>query len=113
MSEVNKFQFSVDSGSSSNSPPLKRVETLERTVQWIIRQGHDEYTTQGLIELAQKYPTTALPSFRKNYQLMLNRVRAKRKKEVKENVETKPIQDSIAAERKPIDLGEEGVQQED
>jgi hypothetical protein len=112
MSELSKMQLNVSHG-SNNSPPLKRVESLDRTVQWIIRQGHDEYTTKGLIELAQNYPTSALPMFRKNYQLMLNRVRAKRKKEVKENVETQPIQSGDLPPKKPIHFGEENVEQKD
>jgi hypothetical protein len=48
---------------------------------WIKIQGLDEYTTNGLIELASKYPTQALPSFRRNFNLMIERVRTKRQKE--------------------------------
>jgi hypothetical protein len=60
---------------------LQRLLTLETVCSWIKLQGFDEYTTNGLIELASKYPTQALPSFRKNFNLMIERVRAKRRQE--------------------------------
>ena len=49
--------------------------------EWIRIQGFDEYTTQGLIDIASTYPTSALGSFRRNFNLMISRVREKRKKE--------------------------------
>lgn len=55
--------------------------TLDRVIRWIKSQELDEYTTQGLIELASKYPTHALPMFRRNFAVMLSRVRAKKAKE--------------------------------
>jgi hypothetical protein len=60
---------------------FQRMLTLEMICDWIRKQGMDEYTTNGLIELASKYPNQALPSFRKNFNLMIQRVRQKRKKE--------------------------------
>lgn len=60
---------------------LQRQLTLEIISNWIKLQGFDEYTTNGLIELASKYPTQALPSFRRNFNLMIERVRQKRRQE--------------------------------
>ena len=60
---------------------LKRLLTLDDLVKMIKLQGLDEYTTNGLIELASRYPTQALPSFKRNINLMIQRVRAKRKLE--------------------------------
>lgn len=60
---------------------LQRMLTFEMISNWIKLQGFDEYTTNGLIELASKYPTQALPSFRKNFNLMIERVRQKRRQE--------------------------------
>ena len=58
-----------------------RLLTFDIISGWIKLQGFDEYTTNGLIELASKYPTNALPSFRKNFNLMIARVRQQRKLE--------------------------------
>ena len=48
---------------------------------WIKLQGLDEYTTNGLIDIAAKYPTNALISFQRNFNLMIARVRQKRREE--------------------------------
>lgn len=58
-----------------------RQLTLEIIKGWIKLQGFDEYTTNGLIELAEGYPTNALPNFRRNFNLMIARVRQKRREE--------------------------------
>lgn len=58
-----------------------RQLTFEIVSNWIRLQGLDEYTTNGLIEIAANYPTTALTSFRKNFNLMIARVRQQRRKE--------------------------------
>lgn len=60
---------------------FQRQLTFETICSWIRIQGFDEYTTNGLIELAAKYPTQALPSFRRNFNLMIDRVRHKRRQE--------------------------------
>lgn len=60
---------------------LVRQLTFETISDWIRLQGFDDYTTSGLIDLASKYPTQALPSFRRNFNLMIERVRAKRRAE--------------------------------
>jgi hypothetical protein len=60
---------------------LIRHLTFEMISEWIRLQGFDEYTTNGLIELASKYPTQALPAFRRNFNLMIERVRQKRRQE--------------------------------
>ena len=58
-----------------------RQLTFEIISDWIKMQGLDDYTTNGLIELASRYPTQALPSFRRNFNLMIQRVRQKRRQE--------------------------------
>jgi hypothetical protein len=55
--------------------------TFEMISEWIKIQGFDEYTEQGLINLAAHYPTSALKSFRRNFNLMIARVREQRKKD--------------------------------
>lgn len=64
-----------------SSSRLQRPLTLGVISEWIKLQGFDEYTTNGLIELASRYPTQALPSFRENFNIMIERVRQKRRKE--------------------------------
>ena len=59
----------------------KKLLTFEMICDWIKIQGFDEYTTNGLIELASKYPTQALPHFRRNFNLMIARVREQRRKD--------------------------------
>jgi hypothetical protein len=76
---------------------LHRLLTFDTISEWIKLQGFDDYTTNGLIELASKYPTQALPSFRKNFNLMIERVRAKRRQESTGQTE---------AEKKGIDVQE-------
>ncbi len=58
-----------------------RLLTFEIISSWIKLQGMDEYTTNGLIALAATYPTQALPSFRRNFNLMIARVRQQRQQE--------------------------------
>lgn len=55
--------------------------TFQDLSDWIRAQGLDEYTTEGLIQLASRTPTSALASFRKNFNIMVARVRQQRKKE--------------------------------
>lgn len=71
---------------------LQRHLTLEMISGWIKLQGFDDYTTQGLIDLASGYPTQALPSFRKNFNLMIERVRQKRKKELQGQIVEKVVE---------------------
>jgi hypothetical protein len=74
---------------------IARQLTFEVISEWIRLQGFDDYTTNGLIALAAKYPTQALPSFRKNFNLMIERVRVKRRAEIQGqiNKEMKEIND--------------------
>lgn len=58
-----------------------RQLTFDIICKWIKLQGMDEYTTNGLIELASKVPTSALHHFRKNFNLMIARVRQARNEE--------------------------------
>lgn len=67
----------LDPGRKRPSRPL----TFEIVCDWIRLQGFDEYTTNGLIDLAAKVPTSALSHFRRNFNLMLARVRQQRQKE--------------------------------
>jgi len=60
---------------------FQRQLTLEIISDWIRLQGLDEYTTNGLIAMASRYPTQALPNFRKNFNLMIERVRVRRRAE--------------------------------
>lgn len=81
MGEPTSIKASISVPGKSNgrfSIPL----TLETVSKWIKLQGFDNYTTEELIKLAEKYPTHALPGFRKNFNLMVERVRIKRKKEL-------------------------------
>jgi hypothetical protein len=70
--------------------------TLDKVAEWIKLQEFDEYTTKGLIDLAGRYPTNALWQFRKNFNLMVNRVRAKRRKELGD--ESEEISESVSEE---------------
>ena len=80
MSETSSIRAQVYVPGKSGSR-LQRQLTLEIITEWIKIQGFDDYTTNGLIELAKRYPTQALPSFRRNFNLMIERVRSKRRKE--------------------------------
>ncbi len=117
MTEASEINISISTGDNSSSK-FSRMVTLERVIAWINRQGLDDFTTKGLIEAASRYPTTALPSFRKNFNLMLQRVRAKRKKEQgeetfeKNNIEITPIKENISLDEafkifKPQNQGNE------
>ena len=64
-------------------PGPSRQLTLDIITEWIKAQALDDYTTKGLIEIASRYPTNAYPSFRRNFQLMIARVRQKRREEQK------------------------------
>lgn len=81
MSEPSRLSISVSAESHGRTSRVGKMLTLERIVEYIEKQGLDEYTTKGLIEEASKYPHQALGSFRRNFNLMIQRVRARRKKE--------------------------------
>lgn len=82
MSETSSIKAQVYVPGKSSSR-LQRQLTLEVVTEWIKIQGFDDYTTNGLIEIAERYPTQALPSFRRNFNIMLERVRQKRKIEMR------------------------------
>jgi len=82
MSETSSIKAQVVIPGKSNGK-LQKMLTLEMVTDWIKMQGFDEYTTNGLIQMAERYPTQALPSFRKNFNLMIERVRVKRRKEAR------------------------------
>lgn len=80
MSEPTSIKATVFIPGKKNQK-LQRMLTFETISNWIKLQGFDEYTTNGLIELASRYPTQALPHFRRNFNLMIERVRTKRRAE--------------------------------
>ena len=84
MNEPNSIRASVYVPGKGEGSRLQKKLTLGIICDWIRIQGLDEYTTQGLIDLASNYPTQALPSFRRNFNLMIERVRQKRRKEMNE-----------------------------
>lgn len=82
MSEAGRMDIHISIPGDDGRPKrIKRLLTLDHIILYIRQQELDEYTTNGLIELAERYPTNALPSFRKNINVMINRVRARRRKE--------------------------------
>jgi hypothetical protein len=81
MSEAQHIRAKVYVPGRPKQPRLQRPLTLDTICEWIKLQGLDDYTTNGLIELARRYPTQALPTFRKNFNIMIQRVRQKRRQE--------------------------------
>ena len=63
---------------------LQKPLTLEVVIEHIKKQTYlDEYTINGLIEIANRYPTQAFPAFKRNFNMMIERVRNKRRQELK------------------------------
>lgn len=90
MSEASKINVKISAGSDPNQKKIfSRVLDLDTVIKWINFQGMDEYTTKGLIKIASSYPTSALGSFKKNFNLMIQRVRAMRKEEENKSEEAK------------------------
>ena len=94
-------QVMGDNGRPSSAGQPIRHLTLEHVIEMIHRLGVDEYTTNGLIRIAESYPTQALNHFRRNINLMIRRVRAERRKETEgddpnanRNIETKKEESS-------------------
>lgn len=85
MSEPSSIKASVTIPGKGKTR-VSRQLTFEMISEWIKLQGFDEYTTNGLIALAAKYPTQALPSYKRNFNLMIERVRVKRRAELQGNV---------------------------
>ena len=88
--EASQIRTQVYMPGKGKSSHVGRPLTLGMIADWIKLQGFDEYTTNGLIELAEKYPTQALPHFRRNFNLMIQRVRAKRKQETDQAIDERP-----------------------
>lgn len=80
--EAQSINAKVSVSGKSEGRGFKKQMTFEMISQWIKLQGFDEYTTKGLIKLASRYPTQALPKFKDNFNLMIQRVRQERKKEM-------------------------------
>lgn len=85
MSEASSMNFSVYVPGKGKTH-IGRMVTLERLVEWIKSQEFDEHTTKSLIYLASRYPSHALPLFKKNFNLMLQRARAMRQSDSEENI---------------------------
>lgn len=78
----NRMNFEIGAFGEEGRPRrFRKLLTLETITKWIRALELDEYTTNGLIEMASRYPTHALPSFRKNINVMINRVRVQRQRE--------------------------------
>jgi hypothetical protein len=71
----------VTAESHGRKTSISRLFTLDLLISWIKKMNVDEYTINGLIALASKYPAAALPSFRKNINLMIQRVQLQRQKD--------------------------------
>lgn len=103
MSEASHMNVKVeaDSVTSTRGKPTRMI-TLDVVIAWIKTQQLDDYTTKGLIEIASTYPTAGLATFRRNFNLMLQRVRAKRKKEqggteyVQEEIVEESVQENVS-----------------
>lgn len=85
MSEASSMNFSVYVPGKGKTH-IGRMVTLERLIEWIKSQEFDEHTTKSLIYLASRYPSHALPLFKKNFNLMLQRARAMRQSDSEENI---------------------------
>lgn len=94
---ADKINMNVSVKGKSRSKNFVLPLTLDRLIVWIKGQNLDEYLTVRLIEMASKFPTHALPQFRKNFTLMLNRVHAERKTEEIE----KGIRSEKSSEKSP------------
>jgi len=104
MSEAASMNFSVTIPGKSRSPRIARMLTLERLIEWIKSQDLDEHTTKSLIYLASRYPSHALPLFKKNFNLMLQRARAMRKADSTGPVEKKEAE-PVAETFESLDAG--------
>jgi len=78
MNEASNLSLNVVGGNRPRSTVGPQV-TLDKLIEFIKSHQFDEYTTKGLIDLASTYPNNALTSFKKNFNLMVQRIRAKRK----------------------------------
>jgi hypothetical protein len=103
---ANQVNVKLDIGHEASR--VKIPLTLDRVIFYIRQQGFDEYTTNGLIKLASNTPSGALGSFRKNFNLMINRVRAQRKKELGGEIEEAAEQESPS--EVPIEISQRQVQ---
>lgn len=106
MAEASKLSISLDFGDKREKTPIGHLLTLNRVIKWIKAQELDEYTTAGLIKIAQGYPNQALPMFLKNFQVMLGRVRAQRKKEGFEDAPTQNANENKPEEKFVSNLDE-------
>lgn len=107
MSEPSSVNFSVNIPGQGQRSRISRILTLDRLIEWIRSHEFDEHTTETLIAMASRYPYEALPLFKKNFNLMLQRARATRKKD--ENHEEIGIQGQVTQTN--ISSLEEGINQ--
>ena len=92
MAEAQQIRASVYVPGDTKRPRFQRQITLDIICDWIRKQGLDDYTTQGLIRLAERYPTQALPNFRRNFNVMIQRVRQQRKQEQTQPIDERPTE---------------------
>lgn len=79
MSERLDIGFSIPAEDGRPKPKPGRLLGLSKIIDWIKLLELDESTTNGLIEAASQFPEHALPNFRKNINVFINRVRRKAK----------------------------------
>ena len=82
MPESQNIKVKINSESNRRPMRITPLVTLEHVISWIRALEIDEYTTNGLIDVAKNYPAAALPMFRRNINLMIQRVREQRKREL-------------------------------
>lgn len=86
MSEASRLDVKISMPGDEDRPKRPgRLLTLEQVMNWIRLQELDEYTYTGLEKIISRYPTHALPSIKRNFNTLVNRVRAQRRKEQNES----------------------------
>ncbi len=82
MTEAGRLDIKISLPGDEERPRRPgRLLTLNQVLSWIKLQELDDYTYNGLEKIISKYPTHALPSIKKNFNTLVNRVRAERRKE--------------------------------
>jgi hypothetical protein len=102
MGEPTKMNFKISYDGGGRKSTISQAVTLESISNWIRAQELDEYTTKGLIDIASKYPNQALSSFRKNINVMIARVRQKRKEEQGETKGDANVKKQDASQEVPV-----------
>jgi hypothetical protein len=109
MPEPTRLSIRVSAESHGRKTHISRLFTLDVLISWIRRLELDDYTISGLIALASKYPAAALPSFRKNINLMIHRVRLQRQKDQEGESNAKERPKRIPIDNQVFDAGPQRV----